>query len=167
MFVWVHQFSVLAHFCATFFSSWHKFVPALFSFWYSFVPAFLASILPGLLFSWSHFKFEKTFKFTIISRKNNRVFHQNGLFLLSQACDSEPKRLSQNCAKTDFSCKQRNPWLCQGWQWNCKHVFLMLFLYFLLGPWNFRFDLSPCRKPETVPLFWKKSLRINGHSHWI
>jgi hypothetical protein len=36
----------------------------------------------------------------------------------------------QNCTKINFWCKQLNPWLCQVWQCNCKHVFLMLFLCF-------------------------------------
>lgn len=38
VFGWVHEISVLAHFCDTFFPDWHKFVTAYFGVWYSFVP---------------------------------------------------------------------------------------------------------------------------------
>ena len=60
------------------------------------------------------------------------------------------------CAKPLFCCKQVNPWLCQGWQWNCKHVFLMLFRLFFFDSWFSVLFISPCRKPRRAQLFLKK-----------
>lgn len=70
LFSWVHQISVLTQFCSTFFTVWHKFVPAFFVFGTVLYQLF-SSILPFPVLFRSQFEFEKAVEFNIIFRKKN------------------------------------------------------------------------------------------------
>ncbi len=163
VFSWVHQISILTQFCSTFFTVWHKFVPAFFAFGTVLYQLFFIDFTCFRSF-WSQFEFEKAVEFRIVFRKKTtNHFSKMHFFYWHKLCQWS-KKDGTVCAKPLFCCKQVNPWLCQGWQWNCKHVFLMLFLCFWWVREFFCMIWAPAGNPRRRRYFWKKSLRVNGHS---